>query len=73
MSNLPNMQTRAAQESWCIARIKRNPIITDWEATANRKRAAAWCSLFDRGIIRPSKKQPEYPYNRFEIHEPFEP
>jgi len=72
MSNLPDMRTRAANEAWCIRRIQRNPVITDWEATANLKRAAAWNSLFERGIIRPSKKQPKYPYNSFTINEPFE-
>jgi len=68
MNNVPDMRTRKGQEAWCIARIKRNPIITSWEATENPKRAAAWNSLRERGVIRASKNQPEYPYNRFEVH-----
>lgn len=71
MSALPDCRTRAWQEAWCLARIRRNPVITDWEATANPKRAAAWNRLADRGVIRPTKRQPAYPYNRFEICEPF--
>jgi hypothetical protein len=67
----PDYRTCEAQEAWLIARIKRNPIITDWEATENRKRAAAWARLYERGVIRAAKEQPEYPYNKFEIHEPF--
>lgn len=71
--SLPDYRTRAGQEAWCVARIRRNPVITDWEATANPKRAAAWNHLATIGVIRPTKRQPAYPYNRFEICEPFEP
>lgn len=66
------MRTRSGQEAWCIARIRRNPVITSWEATENPKRAAAWNHLYEIGVIRAAKKQPEYPYNRFEIHPAFE-
>ncbi len=68
----PDCRTKEGQEAWCISRVKRNSVITDWEATANPKRAAAWNRLAGRGVIRPAKRKPAYPYNRFEICRPFD-
>jgi hypothetical protein len=66
---LPDYRTRSGQERMILAQLHKTPFVTDWWATANPKRAAAWERLRKRRVIipMPAEKQPQYPFSGFTI------